>query len=301
MNLTDFAEKVKYELDEKIKEEGLNVSTVIGTGYKNNSEVLEITIRTPGDQIAPCFWLDDIFKEYQRLIAFKSEDEVMKEAISSIWEGYKNSYEASEEYRKFIASLSDLATDYEKAKDKIVYQLVNADKNNKLLSGVPHRLIEDLAVIYRVETGKRDEKSQAIVSDAIMDAWNITEEDLYRQAEQNTKNFYPAEIMTFSDLTMVPFDLFPFYIVTNPEKRYGATTILFPNVLKNLADKYEDNLVILPSSVHEVIVGPEQMLKKSVLRSLIGSVNSKSVSDEEFLSDHPYLYVRETGKIIPIE
>lgn len=46
-------------------------------------------------------------------------------------------------------------------------------------------------------------------------------------------------------------------VVTNQRKTFGATMILFPEILKVISEFYEDDLYVLPSSVHEILVLPK--------------------------------------------
>ena len=48
------------------------------------------------------------------------------------------------------------------------------------------------------------------------------------------------------------------YILTNEEKYYGAAVILYPHVLNHIAKVLKKNFYILPSSVHECILVPDQ-------------------------------------------
>nr|MBP3598573.1 hypothetical protein [Eubacterium sp.] len=43
-------------------------------------------------------------------------------------------------------------------------------------------------------------------------------------------------------------------VVTNKTKTNGSSTICFTDVLKEIADRYESDLAILPSSIHECIL-----------------------------------------------
>ena len=49
----------------------------------------------------------------------------------------------------------------------------------------------------------------------------------------------------------------PFYVFSNRSGINGAACILYEDVLKNFADGVEKNLIILPSSIHEVLLLPD--------------------------------------------
>ena len=88
------------------------------------------------------------------------------------------------------------------------------------------------------------------------------------------------------------------YVMTNKNKFYGAVTITYEKVLKDFANLKNCNLYILPSSIHECILIPEDYTEDaSGLREMVQSVNSTEVSDEEVLSDNVYYYDRNSDKI----
>jgi hypothetical protein len=77
--------------------------------------------------------------------------------------------------------------------------------------------------------------------------------------------------------------------------------MMVTNVLKEAADMMKcDNIVILPSSIHEIMLLPyeEGNIDLDGLTETIREVNESSVEAEEVLSDHPYLYSREQDKIV---
>ena len=93
-------------------------------------------------------------------------------------------------------------------------------------------------------------------------------------------------------------DNLPMYVLTNKKKSYGAAAMFDKDALKNLANKLESNLYILPSSVHEIICIPEEEgMDPLYIREMVKEVNMTSVSEEEYLSDNIYYYDRETNKL----
>ena len=83
------------------------------------------------------------------------------------------------------------------------------------------------------------------------------------------------------------------YVLTNCRKFFGASEILDKNTLHSIADKIGDGFILLPSSVHEVIILPPQNEKEyGKLAEMVQEVNMTQVSVEEQLSDHVYVYCR---------
>ena len=90
----------------------------------------------------------------------------------------------------------------------------------------------------------------------------------------------------------------PMYVLTNRKRCNGAACVLYEQVLENFAKKINDNLYILPSSVHEVIMIPASFAgKASQLREMVEEINATQVEDEEVLSDSVYFFNRMTKKL----
>ena len=87
-------------------------------------------------------------------------------------------------------------------------------------------------------------------------------------------------------------------ILTNRSGVYGASAILYEGVLKNIAQRLGSDLVILPSSVHEVILLPyEDERRMEGLERMVREINQTVLPEEEVLSDQVYVYNRETDKV----
>ena len=88
-------------------------------------------------------------------------------------------------------------------------------------------------------------------------------------------------------------------IATNESGIQGATVLLYENLIQNLAEKYNSNLYILPSSIHEIIVIPGNDDKNlSDLTAMVEDINKKHVSREEILADTAFYYDREEKKFV---
>ena len=84
------------------------------------------------------------------------------------------------------------------------------------------------------------------------------------------------------------------YVLTNKYKLWGATAFLYPGVLKAAAKRFGKDLIILPSSVHEVILIPQDNLEEfGDLSEIVKNINDHDVLPEEVLSDSVYRYCCE--------
>ena len=87
-------------------------------------------------------------------------------------------------------------------------------------------------------------------------------------------------------------------VLSNKQKINGAVAMCYMDFLSEIANEYESDIVILPSSIHEVIVVPvDEKTDFSELDIMVQSVNKSELLPEEQLSDHAYRFNRNTAEI----
>jgi hypothetical protein len=197
-------------------------------------------------------------------------------------------------------------TDYEKAKRRIVLRLVNYARNEALLKTVPHKRFLDFAVLFYCLL-ECDDSHQAgiLIYNHHLSLWNVDCDDLYQTALENTPVLLDYRLLNLKDVLQQALcemedpkeeesDLFPMYALTNIQRTYGAGVILYPGLLSSLADSFGKDLLIIPSSVHEVLILPsDEQPDAEYFSEMIRDVNETQLSDEEVLSDHAYYYSRQ--------
>lgn len=83
-------------------------------------------------------------------------------------------------------------------------------------------------------------------------------------------------------------------VLSNREKDYGAAMLLNIPELKKLADRFNSDLYLLPSSVHEILaIRSDQNTDISNLMDIVQDVNRSVVEPEDYLSDHVYYFDRK--------
>ena len=80
-------------------------------------------------------------------------------------------------------------------------------------------------------------------------------------------------------------------ILSNSDKFVGATALFYPDVQAQVADATGGSYYILPSSVHELIVLPDNgTFEERELARMVQSVNSCEVRPEEQLGNKVLYY-----------
>ena len=88
-------------------------------------------------------------------------------------------------------------------------------------------------------------------------------------------------------------------VATNKEKSFGAIAMKAKDKLAEVADRYETDLAILPSSIHEILLIPvKENMDFFELEAMVREVNATQVAPEEQLSNHVYRFYRDTREIV---
>lgn len=267
---------------------------------KNNSIQLDgLMIQEDSVNISPTIYLNYYYEDY---LAGKPLESVFDDIIAS----YRDNLPQKNLDLSFF-------TDYNQVKYQIIYKLINYEQNLELLKDVPYFRFLDLAVVFCCYLSNMSNGNASIlIHNHHLDFWSITADQLYELAVKNTPILLPYELKSMEDAlkSLCPglppvsdnanalSDYPAMYVLTNTEKFYGASVILYPNVLSYFAASANQNLYIIPSSIHEVLLLPQnRILQKEDLNCIIKDVNSSQVLKEEILSDHAYCFDRKLGFI----
>ena len=179
-----------------------------------------------------------------------------------------------------------------------------------MLNTIPHKKFLDLAVVYYIAI-KEDifESASILINNSHLELWGKTLEDIDKLAKVNSPKVLKPELKSMAQTLMeiihhekksldeLEEDILAdcgMYVLSNEKKQFGASAILYDNVIKDFSEKLNCDLYILPSSVHEVIMIPS-ILVDSVdkLNDMICEVNATQVPLMDILSNHSYYYSRE--------
>ena len=210
-----------------------------------------------------------------------------------------------------LAKLSE----WKYVKPAVICSVVGVANNQELLSRVPHKIVQDMALIYRVDLEKLfSEKATAVVYNELFTDWGISQEHLHQVATQNTFELMPPQLSSMNsimrdfarealpdasdaELDQIMPGTLPMYILTNMEKLHGATTLFYPGIKEAIAAQFGDYYII-PSSIHEVLIIPESAgMDVNNLREMVRAINQNSVAPEDRLTDNIYRYDRESQQL----
>ena len=252
-----------------------------------------ISVQPKGGAAAASFNVAPVF---ERLCADRSRREaILDELVAHVKQGVS----------MIPAFDFDAVTDYETAKDRLTIQVVPVGPNAEMLNGIPHRTMEDIAAVYRVElSGGEMGTVSTLITDRILEDYGITAEQLHADAVRSQILRHPpvlknaSEIMAELSEGAAELPESRMWIATVEGGRNGASVILLPGFLERSAERLGGDFFVLPSSIHEVILVPDDGFYRSgQLERMVRSVNAAEVSEVDFLSDSVYHY-DSAGKIL---
>jgi hypothetical protein len=92
---------------------------------------------------------------------------------------------------------------------------------------------------------------------------------------------------------------FDMYVLTNVNGINGASTILYNGLIEAFANKIKANVIILPCSIHEVIMIPYSTeFTIEELKNMVKEINGSKVPEGEVLSDSVYVYQRKECALV---
>lgn len=195
---------------------------------------------------------------------------------------------------------TEISTDifkYDYLKTVILPQLVSKKFNEELLKTVPYRAYTDLAVVLGAWIPFDGHKGRILIRNEMLEGWGKSFDELFEIATNNFWTIDKTKIMDSNDFEAVldkavlPY----FYVITNTSCEFGAARILDFEAMNGLVKKHDSALIVIPSSIHEMIVVPKNELETvdiEGLTELIRNTNNATVDPAEWLSDHPYIYTK---------
>lgn len=289
MDFNAFVEKTVEILQQKMGEDyEIRVTEVT----KNNDiRMTGVVMIRETENVSPTIYLEEPYRQYSE----GTDLHVIADRIVALYE----------DRMEDINFDVDFFREFKSVKDRIFHKLVNYSRNKNLLKDVPHFRWCDLAVVfyYSMEEVKFG-RASILIHNSHMDMWNQTADTLYQTAQDNMRRNMPELIVPLPELiygmsgVRMEEDDMKVYVLTNQEKMYGASAMLYSDKISKLAASLDSDLLILPSSVHEVLLLPDDPDRKYILyRQMVKEVNTTQVEPEEILSFNLYRYNRKKAGI----
>lgn len=282
------------QVTEAVREKLPDGYSVLCEGMKKNNGVIlnGLCIKKEGSSVNPVIYMEPFFRDYRNGVPISD----ITDRILEVYRG--NSAHDQLDMSSF--------TDFEKAKDKICFRLVNREANKELLEGIPYKGYLDLALcFFYVYDSDGIGSGTILINNEHLGLWGCTADDLMELAEKNTPRLFPVKSANLLDMLgetvgqlSPPEGASGLTVLTNTSGMNGATCIVYEGVLKELSEKLGGSLWVIPSSVHEVILHkcrPDD--DPDYFSWMVKETNSTVLDPTDILSDSFYMYDRETDTI----
>ena len=173
MSFDGFCISVRIDIQRRL---GDSFLVYLNDVTKNNDTKLKaLVITEQGTNLHPNIYMEGFYDRYRNGVSLVE----IEEAILQVYR------ESRIEKRLDIS----LFTDWKKVKERIIFKLVNFDRNRELLNDIPHRKFLDLAVTYYLDIDMEPGEGNGalIIPNGLMEIWDATEEDLYRAGMENLR------------------------------------------------------------------------------------------------------------------
>lgn len=272
-----------------------NIENIRLETVQHNNGVIHtgLVIILQGEKCAPTIYLESFYEQYRAGMD-------MEQIFSLIAQQYRA-------IRKKMKDQDVFSVEISRIKQCVFLRLVNYEKNKELLKDCPYIPFHDMAITFRYLV-QSDENgiASALIHNSVFEQSGLSFEELYSYAKENTEQFFPP---FFERLDRFLETRFPneggypeqpnIFIVSNKQFIYGATMILYKEVLAQLAELTDSDFYIIPSSVNEVLIYlADETADAKMLETTLREVNAYMVSETDYLSDDIYYYDKKRGMIV---
>lgn len=291
----EFLENVSEEIGKRYAG---RVSGEITSTVKNNGVIMQgLLLKEEGEHVAPNFYLDQMFYDWKN----------GRRTLAEICEEICSSFEKEKQKNKHL--LSEISFCWEEFQKNVYMRLVNRDRNAEQLEELPYKEFLDMVIVYYYSvTISDDVVGTMIIKKEHLELLQITEEELHNTAMRNTRVFRPTCFMRMQDIISKFMDTSELplwqensnmmYVLSNTSHMFGAVALLFEDELKKFSDRIGRGFYILPSSIHEVILVPEQeYMEPDYFAAIVRETNRTHVQVTEILSDSVYYFDRNTTAV----
>lgn len=295
LNYEEFKQAVTRQIKDFLPESYADSEVSLNCVLKNNEKLDAVIIKSPTSNMAPTIYLGGFFNAYRN-------GETLDAVLGRMADIYvQNDTKGNFEIKAIM--------DYENVKDRIVPRLVGLDNNAEYLAGRPYTEVDGLAAIYTIQLGEDEAGSMSVtITNDMMKSYGVDINVLHDVAVSNMSTLTPYEFMGMKEVIVqmmgedFPMEEIPeddmMFILTNRQRMNGAALLLDRDVMDRIAQQIGQDFFIIPSSIHEVILVPQNGdMEYKDLEKMVCEVNSTQVEPQDKLSDHIYRYDYEVHEL----
>lgn len=287
-----------------------NIADYIGMFYDiENVDIQEVTknngvlctglvVKRTDANISPNIYLEGYYQKYLNGME-------MEKVLTEIMKDYHMaSMRIKESDKEILSYIQNSDYYYQNA----FVRVVNYERNKDIAETCPVRKELDLMATLRLRINMSEDglaSSQITTKDILRLDLDVNK--LWNCAKENSRNFFPVQTATLYDMVtqMMPEeDILPMpggeaYVLTNSVGMNGAGAIMYAKEsINEVAQELGGNVMILPSSIHELILMKEESMDMAKsLQQMVMEINAAVVDDMDILSNSVYKFDRDTKEI----
>lgn len=287
------ADRLPDYLSEDLKITDISVKEVV---KHNDQHKLGIEFTLAESNFSPVVYPDALFEDYQ---AGKPLEKILQALSHTVEKSLPKVPIVTKE------TVTQTLSNYESARHHLSIRLCDPDLNQELLENSVHSKVSDFEAIYQLKFAMPDERvGYSTITPAMLDTWGVSMETLQKDAATCTWAEYPIlsplgntisyltsglplpNLLETGEPIQMSDDMLPIFVLSNDHAMQGASLITLPDLLDQIGDIVQDDFYILPSSLHEVIIVPQNtQMSLDELSEMVHSINESQVAAEELLSD----------------
>ena len=172
---------------------------------------------------------------------------------------------------------------FERMKERIVYALERMEGNEEALKHIPWEPYLDMAIVFYLVETPGGETNYRVISNRDLEVWKVSKEEILQIARENTPRLGEPLLLTAEDavggnkegeeasmrdmegyLTEHSQRGVSAFVLTNQYGFYGASVILYDGLLERIAWVWRDDVLVIPSSINEVMLVPSCRSTKTI-------------------------------------
>lgn len=276
-----FKQAVRTDLKNYLPEEYAQHRLVEKKIYKINRCVDSFRLQPPGPSIdavpMPTLNYQDL---YRSIIGGARLESVLRSAAQAM------QFHLPPEIEDNCRMLQEERPDRDRLKQTLHLALVNRKRNRQLLKTVPHQDFLDLAAIAVLEEGPGS-GYLCVVTDAMREELDMSQEELLKTACENTFREYPS-VLEQSQLGLNAWC---------EGSTFGAVCLLDKEMLRKAAEELDSDLYVLPDSLHLLFIIAVKSVPRAIILETFHRASLLEPDAIDYLSDNIYYYDRRTDEL----
>lgn len=182
---------------------------------------------------------------------------------------------------------SNIMTDYETTRDDILQHiypiLIHESKVNDDIVALRIDGIIGLRVVFMML------QTRQLLSKTTQLKYRIKPSDLVTSINRNNYHFTFSKMSELLGISCPNDEDLQMYVLTNPQQNCGSGLITNNKILRHILDKVGEDIYVLPSSIHELIIIPASFTDdERYLTEMVYGINQNEVEPNERLSNDVY-------------